>query len=123
MALGLELGSKRNDYQKISCGVKRSRRVRLTSPPSVSRLSKKCGVFDVSQPFRPPRPVTGIVLLSFLILSVNVSSAHYALTRALLSSNKRNSIQCCQLKFFQCSQQIAQLFNVYVIFTATYTYM
>jgi hypothetical protein len=39
-----------------------------TLPPSMSRFSRQCGIPNISEPYRPPRPVTGIALLFYLFL-------------------------------------------------------
>jgi hypothetical protein len=45
-------------------GVEHGRYKGLTTLlPSVSRLSRQCGILNISQPYRPPRPVTGVALL------------------------------------------------------------
>jgi hypothetical protein len=56
----------RNEYQESSWRVKCDRRIRLlTSLPSLSRLSEKCGSLDATQPYGPQGPVTGVAWPSF----------------------------------------------------------
>jgi hypothetical protein len=54
-------------------GVKRGQRVMLTtSPPSMSRLYRQCGILNISQPYRLPWPDMGIDLLYLRVQSSSI---------------------------------------------------
>jgi hypothetical protein len=58
-----EMSNRDRNKKKIR-EVEGGRCVRLkTWPPSVSWLSRQCGILNITQPCRRPRPLTGIALL------------------------------------------------------------
>jgi hypothetical protein len=76
---GFYSDSNRNKYpiQEKNIFVGHSRRLRLkTSLPSVSRSSRQCAVFNISQRYTLPRPITGIPLLFCLHTSIYNNNHH-----------------------------------------------
>jgi hypothetical protein len=72
MALGSTQPITEMSTRNLPGNKERPARKAETSPTFLSRLSRKCVTLDISQPYGPLRPVTGItLLLSFTLHSMN----------------------------------------------------
>jgi hypothetical protein len=74
-SMALRLSQPLTEMSTRECfwGVERGRFVRLTiSPPSVSRLCGQCGIHNILQLSRHPRPATGKALFYFTLLDIHI---------------------------------------------------
>jgi hypothetical protein len=73
---------------------------------TVSRLSRQCGILNISQSYRPTRPVTGIALLYFLLYYMGLQS-HRNTPLTLIFENHNVMSLLLRINCYSCVGQCA----------------
>jgi hypothetical protein len=103
--------------------VRRVRRADNLTTPSVSRLSRQCGFLNISQFYRPPRPVMGIALLCIYSDITEVWQGDILLTKAIyynprMHSHTQHTLTSYKLIKFKWQKNISQLSRLGLIHSA-----
>jgi hypothetical protein len=90
-----------------------------TLPPNVSLLSRHCGILDISQPSRPPFPVTGIAFLYANVLTVARQNMHVILMQHLFEVLA--TFQCWPPLAKTCADFISYIIKIIIVFDGNYS--